>query len=331
MNTWFDVNARPRSESWRAIRRRRAAPPNAARSGARGGTFRAALEQAEQQFRAAENVSFDSRALNLYYGLSQAGRAIVAASPAIGGNNEWRLSGHGLTGVRIDGSNADLSDVSVETDGGGTTSFAGVSKALGSPMPTGPVLLSAVWPLLFEASLHEPWGDTDYAPLEVAYLSQARQALTPHDQAQVNVQADLDLTVDETRETYLARYPALAGYNVGDGTPGVQRQDDGQIVHLTWSVSAGAPDAHVLTGRMTTYRGADLVYPAAAGMTEALHPLMAWWIVLYALSMITRYHPAGWTRLIDVDQSAQATVIEFVLGAGLEAVPDLIEAAIAAM
>ena len=88
---------------------------------------------------------------------------------------------------------------------------------------------------------------------------------------------------------------------------------------------------HVLSGRLTTYRGADLVFPSVAGMSEALHPLMAWWIVLYALSMITRYHPAEWTRLIDVDHSAQATVIEFVLDAGLDAVPDLIEAAIAAL
>ena len=84
MTTWFDVSTRASAESWPAIRRRRSTPPNAARTGARGETFRAALEQAERQFRAAENVSYDSRALNLYYGLSQAGRAIVAASPAVG-------------------------------------------------------------------------------------------------------------------------------------------------------------------------------------------------------------------------------------------------------
>jgi hypothetical protein len=329
VTTFFDAATRAQAESWRAIRRRRATPPSAARKGARSGTFRAALEQAEQQFRAAENVSYDSRALNLYYGLSQAGRAIVAASPDVG-NNEWRLSGHGLTGVRIDGSAADLSDVSVKTDGNGTTSFAGVSKALGSPIPTGPVLLSAVWPLLVEASLREPWGDTRYAPLFV-YLSQSREALTPHDRAQVSVQVDSDLTVDETLEAYLARYPALAGYDVRDGTPGVHRDDGGQTLHLIWSVPAGAPDAHLLTDRLTNYRGTEVIYPSVAGMTEALHPLMAWWIVLYALSMITRYHPAEWTRLSDVDRSPQATVIEFVLDAALEAVPDLIEAAIAAL
>ncbi|MGH3799867.1 MAG: YaaC family protein [Pseudonocardiaceae bacterium] len=41
-------------------------------------TFRSALEQAEQQFRAAASVDYDSRALNLYYGVSQAGRAVAA-------------------------------------------------------------------------------------------------------------------------------------------------------------------------------------------------------------------------------------------------------------
>jgi len=274
-------------------------------------------------------VSYDSRALNLYYGLSQAGRAIVAASPAIG-DPGWQLSGHGLT-VRIDGSAADLSDVSVRTNGNDTTTFAGVSKALESPIPAGRVPLWEAWPLLVEASIHEPWGDTNYAPLYVVHLSQSRDALTPRDQAQINMQSDPDLTVDEAREAYLARYPALAGYDVGDGTPGIQRHDDGQTVHLSWRVPAGAPDAHTLTGRVTTYRGADVIFPSVAGMTEALHPLMAWWIVLYALSMVTRYHPAEWTRLIDIDRSQQATVIEFVLDAALEAVPDLIEAAIAGL
>lgn len=87
----------------------------------------------------------------------------------------------------------------------------------------------------------------------------------------------------------------------------------------------------MLAGRLTTYRGTDFVFPPVAGMTQTLRPLMAWWIVLYALSMVTRYHPAEWTRLIDVDRSPQATIIEFVLDAALEAVPDLIEAAIAPM
>lgn len=58
------------------------------------------------------------------------------------------------------------------------------------------------------------------------------------------------------------------------------------------------------------------------------HPLMVWWVVLYALSMLTRYEPAKWTKMIDVNRSEQATAIEFVLDTALDAVPDLLDEAI---
>lgn len=55
---------------------------------------------------------------------------------------------------------------------------------------------------------------------------------------------------------------------------------------------------------------------------------MAWWGVLYALSMMTRYQPAEWTTLIDVNRTEQATAIEFVLDTALDAAPDLVDEAI---
>lgn len=50
--------------------------------------------------------------------------------------------------------------------------------------------------------------------------------------------------------------------------------------------------------------------------------------VLYALSMLTGYHPAEWTALIDVNKSHHATAVEFVLDAALAAVPDLLDEAV---
>lgn len=47
--------------------------------------------------------------------------------------------------------------------------------------------------------------------------------------------------------------------------------------------------------------------------------------MLFSLSMLTRYQPDVWTEMIDVNRSAQATAIEFVLDAALSAVPDLID------
>lgn len=94
--TWFDLALRHPDESWRALRRRRATVPAAASSPERAATFRSALEQAEQQMRAAASIGYDSRALNLFYGLSQGGRALAAAAPGLS-DQETRLRGHGLT------------------------------------------------------------------------------------------------------------------------------------------------------------------------------------------------------------------------------------------
>lgn len=46
------------------------------------------------------------------------------------------------------------------------------------------------------------------------------------------------------------------------------------------------------------------------------------------LSMLTRYQPAQWTALIDVNRSERATALEFVLDVALAAVPDLVDEAI---
>jgi len=79
---------------------------------------------------------------------------------------------------------------------------------------------------------------------------------------------------------------------------------------------------------LTLYRGRQLAYPVLEGRQEVMRPLLAWHAVLFGLSMLTRYEPARWTRMIDVDHSPQATVIEYVLDLALDAVPDLVDEAI---
>ncbi len=45
-----------------------------------------------------------------------------------------------------------------------------------------------------------------------------------------------------------------------------------------------------------SYRGDRYFLPVLPPMKQELHPLMAWWAVLYALSMLFRYQPAKWNR-----------------------------------
>ena len=50
---------------------------------------------------------------------------------------------------------------------------------------------------------------------------------------------------------------------------------------------------------------------------------MAWWLVLYALSMLARYAPSKWTEALSISESPIASRIEFLLDAAVEAVPEL--------
>jgi hypothetical protein len=59
-----------------------------------------------------------------------------------------------------------------------------------------------------------------------------------------------------------------------------------------------------------------------------LHPLMAWWAVLYTLSMLARYQPAEWAAHINIDASRHATTVETLLKRALVIVPALIAEAI---
>lgn len=57
---------------------------------------------------------------------------------------------------------------------------------------------------------------------------------------------------------------------------------------------------------------------------DALSPLMAWWSLLYGLSMLARYYPATWTQALDLDESRWAVALEYALDEALEAVPRLV-------
>lgn len=131
MTTYYDLSLRSNAEVWRSIRGRRADPPVPPGSDQRRATFQSALQQAEQQFRAAALIDFDSRALNLYYGLSQAGRAIAATSSALP-DDAWRLKHHGLSVDQLDSIGPDIAAVTVKTVGKDDTSFRRLSSVFAS-------------------------------------------------------------------------------------------------------------------------------------------------------------------------------------------------------
>ncbi|MFD7787653.1 YaaC family protein [Streptomyces nojiriensis] len=82
-------------------------------------------------FRAAEGVGPQTRPLLVFYGLSQAGRAITAAAVDLKGEN-WNLVSHG---IHASGYHLDFADIEIRTDPAGTAgSFVRLSELLRSPV-----------------------------------------------------------------------------------------------------------------------------------------------------------------------------------------------------
>jgi hypothetical protein len=165
MTTWYEIGLRTNAEVWRSIRGRRADPPVPPGSDQRRVTFQSALEQAEQQFRAAALIDFDSRALNLYYGLSQAGRAIAAASSALP-DDGWRLKHHGLSVDQLESVGPDIAAVRVKTIGKDDTSFRRLSLIFGSDQPA-IATLGDLWPLNYDTHFGPRLTDPLYLPITV--------------------------------------------------------------------------------------------------------------------------------------------------------------------
>ena len=76
------------------------------------------------------------------------------------------------------------------------------------------------------------------------------------------------------------------------------------------------------------YSGVVAVPRSRAGAGRSMHPLMAWWAVLFTLSMLARYQPAEWAAHVNVDASRHAVPVERLLTRD-QHIPALIAEAIA--
>ncbi len=324
---------------WDVLRATRWDPPApAADDPDRRQAYVTALEQAEQLFRAATAVGPSAQPLLVFYGLSQAGRAIAAAAAGFD-STEWQLNGHGIRSRELDGP---LAEVQVATERAGDSgSFVRLSELLGSPLwgrakvslpelwdclpgngdsPLGPDGSSRRLPLLVEHRDIDEERSTVSVPVVgfpawVIQSSQGRKALNK----------------------YLSGFPGAQGYtdfrrvsNEPDADPYFDRHLDGSgelLMH--WDLPDGKPvdpaeQLRFLTARTRPYAGAQYLFPAVTGTMCGMHPLMAWWAVLHTLSMLARYQPADWARHIDVDGSRHAVPLEQLLNEAIDRVPLLV-------
>jgi hypothetical protein len=290
--------------------------------------FQSSLEQCEQFLAASGDTGYATRPVQLFYALSQAGRAIVAASPRVG-NHEWRVSGHGLTAGTSANAAADVTVTAAKAD-----LFPAVAMAMGAEalVPDQPATVRELWPLLPEtvavpltasatlpALLFFPDGWPDVTVFASAMIDWIPRQV--HDQ----------FGQDRTRvKDYLDNYPALRGSALRKSQPlGGLAWRSGELgmgLNLEWR--DGTPLALADTQTLEDlgvahYRSAEdtFVTPAIGSMAAGLHPFLALWAVLLALSSLARYEPATWSKMIDIDQSAEANPIEHLLDEAINSVP----------
>jgi hypothetical protein len=137
---------------------------------------------------------------------------------------------------------------------------------------------------------------------------------------------------------WLNVYPTLralgAPTEVMGPEPSIGRVEHGDwVIRLIWD--EGAPMADVKQSDWTLdqldevcaygpHGTHGVVLPSVGGNTAAQDLLVAWWLVLYCLSMLARYYPKEWNEMLDVDSSPLAVPLEHLISAARSKVPALI-------
>lgn len=293
------------------------------------------MEQAEQFFRASDTVGKEIRPILLYYGLNQALRALAAA--CIPWRETWTFNSHGLSCRNID-QIKDLEHVTIEESGQGAFQMltridnyrdsVTEERAYGLP---GKVLLGDVWASLPEGSLallqnsNDRWSAITVEQSDTSGQNSGPRAFVTSLPASTDGMRfkDLDPLIYE-------RYPAiknaqlrLVGFRDDDDVVEAPPWDVRPSVLLTPEKPVYKDDVvHALfKGKAEGYeksqdgrnRPRNWLIPCLAGNKTPFGSLATWWTVLHALSVVARYAPSKWTAMLDINNSADASNIEYVL------------------
>jgi hypothetical protein len=287
--------------------------------------FGAALQQFEELMDAATSVGYAARPLPLFYAISQAGRAIAA----VHADAPWELSGHGLKYEL----RRPVFESIIKPAPGNSDSFSSVCRALSQDGLGRSVELGALW-----CSLPDFWG----IDLPGERWPRALRVLPPTIDFAANLLSTTSVPAvicglpnhlfdglsDENStnalRNELAHYPGA-----GDWEPSVTVPHPDEYrrhVNVQWRAESPRMRPHVLEQRAPQYRvrGQHWLRPMLNESHDILSPLMTWWVLLFGLSMLARYHPGPWTHALAIDQSRDAMPLERALDEALEAVPLLV-------
>jgi hypothetical protein len=314
-------------EAWAKIRSARSTRPGLTQGDdARTQTYLASVQQFEELYRTAASVGVASRPILLFYGLSQVGRALLAAREA----NQWQVHGHGLSFVPATSQGA-IFDSGVKTHRQGL--FQAVVSVLAEDPPTRAMTLAELWaampglPRIAETSQEKP-------PLRVAYdVTSGGLSFVLYSSPSVLVGIPGATTVQEAAaavDPYL-RLPVRV--ETGWTSSGSDPDPDDILRSLTLEQPRSfrlVPEGGAVTsadlmrelGAKTSF-GQSWLLPKV-GDSNNIGILLLWWMLLYVFSILARYEPAAWVTALDVNDSPVAVPLEAAFDAAQRQIPPLV-------
>lgn len=325
-----------RKQMWAEIRALRANPPGQATHGPRRKVFGAALQQAEELFRGAETLGPSTRPINIFYGLSQATRALAAAG--VVDNHAWQLRGHGITHEK--GFDRALASVKFKESPDPRGAYTSLASLLKSARSERPVLLVDALAALPHAPIGASWANRvkplfyglrplgmDGASLVISqdYFVETEGWPPPP----LEAAADIETLRRWARDYLETNFPTLAtGSPLPDDYPRLRVESASRALTLKFrsgdALGSNWQRERVSEGLGTRYQGYSLAFPCFPGFTAPQHPLMIWWACLWCFSMYARYEPSRWSSLTNVDASQDAVGIETILEDSLDVVPEMV-------
>lgn len=323
--------------------------------------------QADQLWVASDAVGPEASPILLFYALTQAARSLCVAAL---GRNDWRSpAGHGVrcdvTAPPGDGV-LDLANVIVKPIG--DSLLERTSRVLESPVleheaDLGSLIasldlnfrfdeeaLAAKHPLdvLLNRSTARAWLDGDTLPLDVGPIPEVWSERREVSSIPPGTEPRLRIVEPSRQEitAWLRDYPKLAA--LGEpashetypyiGPQGVPITN--YFLRMSWPARAPATfdelwnkDAEVfdvLVSGALVHPLHGYVFPAVGGNSRSMHPLVTWWLILFALSILARYYPRIWSRAVDLDNSTIAVPLRSLLSHAGSTVRDLLALEIAA-
>jgi hypothetical protein len=320
------------NDQWRQIRALRAVPPGLAGSPdqmERRHVLQSSLAQAEELWAAAEVAGPRSRALPLFYTLSQASRAICAAWSQA---EKWQPDSHGLKRPSRTPP-ADVTEYACQQTTDAKGSFRMLAAATASPGFRG------------TATVAKLWASIPGFPAPATFIGALPRCEYLHPTP--------DVTLGPTIKTYTRPTQAVI---YGDGATVAERlrpfaiADNCKVVGAE-ATTAGAtalhgvivafPDAHGQPRPLWDIadrapRGSEPLFmtpyvlrpPIGTGRDQPPTQLLTLWALLFNLSELTRYYPALWVAALDPDESPIAVTLEHGLDLALAMAPGLINKAL---